>query len=64
MHRSNCSFSLEVTIMHFDESMWKWLGFVIKLIKLFIEIFGDNDEQEIAKNNSKFVESEVKNSKS
>lgn len=37
--------------MHIGSDFFKWFGFIVKLVRLFIEIFGDDDEKEVAKNN-------------
>lgn len=37
--------------MHVGDDFFKWMSFIIKLIRIFIEIFGDDDEKEAAKNN-------------
>lgn len=37
--------------MEINGDFFKWLAFVIKLIRIFIEIFGNPDEQEISKKN-------------
>lgn len=37
--------------MHIGEDFFDWMNFVIKLIRLFIEIFGDDDEKQVVKNN-------------
>lgn len=36
--------------MHVGDDLFKWMAFIIKLIRLFVEIFGDDDEKEVAKN--------------
>lgn len=37
--------------MKVDNNFFKWLAFAMRIIKLMIEMFGDPDEQEEAKNN-------------
>lgn len=37
--------------MHFGSDFFNWMGFVMAVIRLFVKIFGDPDEQEQAKNN-------------
>lgn len=37
--------------MKFNDDFFQWLSFIIKLIRIFIEIFGDPAEQESAKRN-------------
>lgn len=37
--------------MHIGEDFFNWMGFIIKLIRLFIEVFGDEDERKVVKNN-------------
>lgn len=36
--------------MKIDSNFFKWLQFAIRVIKVLIELFGDLDEQEEAKN--------------
>lgn len=37
--------------MKIGADFFSWMAFVIKLIRLFIESFGDDEEKEVAKNN-------------
>ncbi len=37
--------------MKINGDFFKWLAFAIRVIRLLIELFGDDDEQEAAKNN-------------
>lgn len=37
--------------MRFGSDMWNWLKFVIGLIRLLKEIFGDDEDKEDIKNN-------------
>lgn len=46
--------------MKINGDFFIWLSFIIKLIRLFIELFGDPDEQEVAKNNHIEVNSKAK----
>jgi len=37
--------------MKFGSDLWMALGFLIKLLKLIIEVFGDDDDKNNAKEN-------------
>lgn len=37
--------------MHIGKDFFAWTTFIVKLIRLFIEIFGDENEKEVVKNN-------------
>lgn len=37
--------------MHVGSDFFRWMAFVVKLIHLFISVFGDDDEKEVEKNN-------------
>ena len=37
--------------MKFGSDLWMALGFLIKLLKLIIEVFGDDDDRNNAKEN-------------
>lgn len=37
--------------MHVGNDFFKWMNFIIQLIRIFIQIFGDDDEKEAANNN-------------
>jgi len=38
--------------MHIGSDFFKWMNFIIRLVRIFIEIFGDEEEKTTAKNNN------------
>ena len=37
--------------MKIGDDFFDWMNFIIRLIQIFMEVFGDDHEKEIAKNN-------------